>query len=227
MLKILIVSAVISIAISMVFEKDKSIAWVEGGAILVAVAVVSLVTAVNDYKKESQFIALNKFSDSKNVINVRRGGTEMQINIDDLKVGDLAKVTVGMQVPCDAILVQGTSVAVDESAMTGESDELKKETQNHCLSRKEEFEMDNKELLDKIAHHIKEAQDNEEDKELKDKADQEKNKLKHALPSPLLLSGTQITTGEGWFLIVVVGKNSCVGKIRDKLQQKGAEMTPL
>ena len=105
MLKILIVSAVISIAISMVFEKDKSIAWVEGGAILVAVAVVSLVTAVNDYKKESQFIALNKFSDSKNVINVRRGGTEMQINIDDLKVGDLAKVTVGMQVPCDAILV--------------------------------------------------------------------------------------------------------------------------
>ena len=81
-------------------------------------------------------------------------------------------------------------MAVDESAMTGESDELKKETQNHCLSRKEEFEMDNKELLDKIAHHIKEAQDNEEDKELKDKADQEKNKLKHALPSPLLLSGT-------------------------------------
>ena len=48
-------------------------------------------------------------------------------------------------------MVQGTSVAVDESAMTGESDELKKETLLHCLSRKEEFEMDNKELLDKIA----------------------------------------------------------------------------
>ena len=42
-------------------------------------------------------------------------------------------------------------MAVDESAMTGESDELKKETLLHCLSRKEEFEMDNKELLDKIA----------------------------------------------------------------------------
>ncbi len=75
----------------------------------------------------------------------------MEINIDDLKVGDLAKIQLGMQIPCDAILVQGTSVAVDESAMTGESDELKKETLLHCLSRKEEFEMDNKELLDKIA----------------------------------------------------------------------------
>ena len=74
MLKILIVAAVISIAISMVFEEDKSLAWIEGAAILAAVAVVSLVTAVNDYKKESQFIALNKFSDSKNVITVRRGG---------------------------------------------------------------------------------------------------------------------------------------------------------
>ena len=227
MLKILIVAAVISIAISMVFEENKALAWVEGAAILVAVAVVSLVTAFNDYKKESQFIALNKFSDSKNVIKVKRQGEEMEINIDDLKVGDLAKIQLGMQIPCDAILVQGTSVAVDESAMTGESDELKKETLLHCLSRKEEFEMDNKELLDKIAQHIKEAQDDEENKELQDKADAEKNKLKHALPSPLLLSGTQIKTGEGWFLIVVVGKNSCVGKIREKLEQKGAEMTPL
>ena len=72
MLKILIVAAVISIAISMVFEENKALAWVEGAAILVAVAVVSLVTAFNDYKKESQFIALNKFSDSKNVIKVKR-----------------------------------------------------------------------------------------------------------------------------------------------------------
>lgn len=33
-------------------------------------------------------------------------------------------------------------------------------------------------------------------------------KSPHELPSPILLSGTQIQTGEGWFLIIVVGKNS-------------------
>jgi len=53
MLKILIVAAVISIVISMIFEHDKRIAWIEGAAILIAVVVVTLVTAVNDYKKES------------------------------------------------------------------------------------------------------------------------------------------------------------------------------
>jgi len=57
---------------------------------LLAVVVVSGVTSVSDYKKESQFIALNKFNDSKNTITVKRGGEELDINIDDLKVGDLA-----------------------------------------------------------------------------------------------------------------------------------------
>jgi magnesium-transporting ATPase (P-type) len=41
-----------------------------------------------------------------------------------------------------------------------------------------------------------------------------------------MLSGTQVVTGEGWFVVVVVGKNSCVGKIMGKLEQK-IETTPL
>jgi len=28
----------------------------------------------------------------------------------------------------------------------------------------------------------------------------------HDVPSPILLSGTQIQTGEGWFMVIVVGK---------------------
>jgi hypothetical protein len=53
MLKILIVAAVVSMVISMIFEEEnKLIACIEGGAILVAVLVVSGVTAWNDYKKE-------------------------------------------------------------------------------------------------------------------------------------------------------------------------------
>ena len=91
MLKILIVAAIISIVIEMIFSKHREIAWMEGAAILMAVVVVTLVTAVNDYKKESQFIALNKFSDSKNNIVVIRGGQDpIQINIDNLKTGDIA-----------------------------------------------------------------------------------------------------------------------------------------
>ena len=63
--------------------------------------------------------------------------------------------------------MQGTSVAVDESAMTGESDELKKETVTHCLNRREEFELDNKDLLDKITQFVKESEEDKGNLELK------------------------------------------------------------
>ena len=44
-----------------VAEDDKrSTAWIEGFAILAAVMVCVLVTAINDYQKEREFIKLNK-----------------------------------------------------------------------------------------------------------------------------------------------------------------------
>lgn len=49
-LKILIAAAIISIIIHMIVEKDhRETAWIEGFAILVAVALSSNVQAVNDY----------------------------------------------------------------------------------------------------------------------------------------------------------------------------------
>jgi magnesium-transporting ATPase (P-type) len=39
----------------------------------------------------------------------------------------MIKVRAGMNIPVDGILIQGSGVTVSEAAMTGESDELKKE----------------------------------------------------------------------------------------------------
>jgi len=54
MLKILLVCAVVSIVVdtATAAPEDRSHAWYEGAAILLAVAVVSLVGAGSDYKKE-------------------------------------------------------------------------------------------------------------------------------------------------------------------------------
>ena len=137
-LRILIVASIVSIAIQVgtATPDHRSIAWIEGAAIIMAVTVVSMVTSINDYKKESQFIALNKFNDSKNVITVKREGTEIEVNFDDLKCGDLARIKTGMQIPCDAILVpESSGVLTDEAAMTGESDEMKKDTPEQCMVR--------------------------------------------------------------------------------------------
>ena len=204
MLKILIVSALISIIVSMIFAEDdeRSIAWVEGGAILGAVFVVTSVTAWNDYQKEKQFMKLTAYNDAQNNVVVIRDGAHTEINFDDLKVGDIVQIKTGMSIPCDAILVQGTGVTTDESAMTGESIELRKETLDQCEIRLEE-------RLEEEKFH-----------------GNEENRTSHDLPSTVLLSGTQIETGEGWFMIIVVGRNSCVGKIYAKLSQE-IETTPL
>lgn len=42
---------------------------------------------------------------------------------------------------------------------------------------------------------------------------------KHEVPSPILLSGTKVLTGEGKMMILVVGESSCIGKIRALLEQ--------
>ena len=57
-LRILLVAAVLSIVLeTSTAEADhRSIAWIEGFAILIAVFVCTLVSAVNDYQKERQFI---------------------------------------------------------------------------------------------------------------------------------------------------------------------------
>ena len=44
--------------------------------------------------------------------------------------------------PVDGILLESNGVTANESAMTGESDELKKDTLENCLLRKEEKDLE-------------------------------------------------------------------------------------
>lgn len=75
MLKLLIVCAIFSIIVEIGFNINDpaklATAWIEGFAILVAVAVVSLVSAWSDYKKEGQFLEQQKLEElSKNVSSI-------------------------------------------------------------------------------------------------------------------------------------------------------------
>jgi magnesium-transporting ATPase (P-type) len=47
------------------------------------------------------------------------------------------------------------------------------------------------------------------------------------VPSPFILSGTKVLTGEGTMLVIVVGERSCLGKIRELITVKEDEDTPL
>jgi P-type Ca2+ transporter type 2B len=66
--------------------------WVEGVAILAAVAVCVLVTAVNNYQKERQFRELNDVKEDVRVRVVRQGRVR-EVSCHELLVGDVVVVS--------------------------------------------------------------------------------------------------------------------------------------
>ena len=47
-------------------------------------------------------------------------------------MGEIIKIKNGMHLPVDGLIVEGTGIVVDESAMTGESDHLQKACYSEC-----------------------------------------------------------------------------------------------
>ena len=110
-------------------DNDDAIDGVEGFAILIAVIIVSTVTAGNNYSKEKKFQALAaKESDVK--VKVRRDGQIVEISIFDVNAGDVALVDTGSQVPADGVFLRGNNIQVDESQVNGETTPSKKNADN-------------------------------------------------------------------------------------------------
>jgi magnesium-transporting ATPase (P-type) len=123
---ILMCAAVLSIILGVTVEDNKSIAWIDGAAILSAVVIVVLVTAANDWTKERQFRGLQRKLESDSKFSVVRGGDTIEVTHADLVVGDIAEFKYGNTFPVDGILVQGNDVKVSEAALTGEAELVRK-----------------------------------------------------------------------------------------------------
>lgn len=123
-LQILIAAALVSLAVGI--YDDPATGYVEGLAILTAVLVVSVVTATNDYQKETQFRALNKANEDVQVVLIR-DGEHVQVPVQDIVIGDLVCIDTGDSIPCDGVLVTSDSLEIDESALTGEPIDVDKD----------------------------------------------------------------------------------------------------
>jgi len=165
--------------------------------------VLRLSVPLSTGKKEVQFVISRAKSDEKNICRVLRNGKVETIHHNFLHVGDVINIEYGMANPVDGIVFQAASLTCDEAAMTGESDEMKKETQYFCKLRRDEKNAENP------------------------KGD-EHNKMHraHEISSPLILSGTSIAGGEGKMVCLMVGADSCIGQIISKLIV-APEVTPL
>lgn len=118
---LLIVAGAVSIGIGALEDN-----YTEGVAILIAVALVTLAGAGNNWKMERSF--RQKDADKeKEKCSVIRNDKLVEIDQDDLTVGDLVSLSAGNRIPADGILVSLTPVKVDESSVTGEADHVPKD----------------------------------------------------------------------------------------------------
>ncbi|XP_050240739.1 putative calcium-transporting ATPase 13, plasma membrane-type [Quercus robur] len=97
--------------------------WYDGGSIFVAIFLVIAVSTISNFRQNRQFDKLSKVSNNIQ-IEVVRAGRRQQISIFEIVVGDVICLKIGDQVPADGLFLDGHSLQVDESSMTGESDHV-------------------------------------------------------------------------------------------------------
>ena len=140
MVRILILAAIVSIVLGCTFSEDPKKDWVDGVSIVIAVLIVVLVGSITDYQKEQKFHELNEVqSEGTKYKLIRHGQPEDHVS-DDLLVGDLIMINYGDIMAADILLIEGNGIKMDESALTGESDAMKKEKFDKCLELKNKGE---------------------------------------------------------------------------------------
>lgn len=95
---------------------------------------------------------------------MHRGGVLLNLNQELIYTGDIIQIVEGMEIPADGLIIEASEVTVDESAMTGETNPIKKKPLRQCIEEKNRIINDG-----------------------------EKNKAgAHDVSSPILLSGTKV-----------------------------------
>ncbi|KAF9383337.1 hypothetical protein CPB97_006535 [Podila verticillata] len=191
------------------YATDPKISWVEGVAILVAVIIVVMVGSVNDYQKEAQFRKLNAKKEDRDVL---RNGETVLVSVFDILVGDVLHLEPGDVIAADGIYLGGHNLKCDESAMTGESDAVKKVTFDE-FKRLEEVEA--------ASHGESKIQTNHEGIEVI----AEPSHGLHGVDC-FIISGSKVLEGVGVYVVTGVGQNSFHGRTMMSLRTE-AEDTPL
>ncbi len=97
----------------------------ETAGIAVAVFLAALISTLSEYGSARAFEKLND-AGSGTRCRVRRAGRVREISPEEVVVGDILLLGAGESVPADGLLYMG-EVRLDQSAMTGESREVRKQ----------------------------------------------------------------------------------------------------
>ena len=99
--------------------------WIETAGIAVAVFLAAMISTLSEHSSERAFQRLSEES-VKTVCRVRRSGSVRELPLGDVVVGDVVLLSAGEMIPADGLLING-SLTADQSAMTGENREIRKQ----------------------------------------------------------------------------------------------------
>ncbi|KAI0067278.1 calcium-translocating P-type ATPase [Artomyces pyxidatus] len=226
-LVLLSIAAVVSLALGFFQDfgttrpaGEPPVDWVEGVAIIIAIAIVVMVGSLNDWQKERQFKVLNEKKEERQV-KVMRDGVEHLIDVQDVVVGDIALLEPGEVVPCDGVFLSGHNVRCDESGATGESDAIKKLSYEGCIALRNK----------KLAEYSPDASS----ADLEGQEGDAGGDQRHTHPSGMdllghtdcfIVSGSKVLEGVGSYVVISVGTKSFNGRIMMALR-RDSENTPL
>jgi len=100
--------------------------WLDGLAIIVVIIINAIIGFYMEYQAERSMNALKKLSSVP--AKVLRDGKLIEINAEEVVPGDIAYIEAGDMIPADGRLIKGSQVQIDESALTGESLPVEKQT---------------------------------------------------------------------------------------------------
>ncbi len=168
-------------------------------SIALALTIVSLVAAIQEYRSEK---ALEKLNDLiPHTCTVVRDGRAMDhFSAVELVVGDLVVLSTGDRVPADVRLIDGVEVQVNESSLTGENAPVSKSGVG---------------LASVIgAHHGHNNGGGDHPIPLTEQTN-------------IVFMGTLVVAGRGRGLVVAVGEQTEFGKVAKELKEVEARKSPL
>ena len=121
---VLIIILLVAAVISLIVDPTE---WVDSLVIFVVVMLNAILGVVQESKAEKSLEALKKMSSPE--CKVIRDGKINKIPSQELVVGDIVLIEAGDYIPADARLIDAVSLQVDESALTGESVPVLKNTE--------------------------------------------------------------------------------------------------
>lgn len=111
---IVAVFALLSIITGMIYHPRTG--WIEGFSIYLAILILVLITSLNDWSKDKQFVRLQSLAQDEDIAVIRGKKNQVQtLSIWNLVVGDVIQLSAGDKVPADCLLIKGSNLQVDES----------------------------------------------------------------------------------------------------------------